>query len=242
MSKFTVEITGIPNFSGLLKELDLQQIFEQEMLAVRARIITDLLAGKTAEGGALKPYSRSYIEQIDSGSIPGKAPGSHTPNLLATGELHRSMTIETAENEVSMFFTGSHAPREKVSEKHAEKKRKNAVKKNNGLVLQTKHNRPVNPAKARSGGRFVKALGTKKRGEANQQAKLNAALGIGKRKLSHADKHRGHGGGDVQNAVIAQGQYDRGRTGWFTLSQKDIDRLVTRINDAIAKIFSRIAK
>lgn len=238
MSKFTVEITGIPNLKGMLDELNLQQIFEQEMLAVRDRLIADTQAGKTAEGGALKPYSRSYIEQIDSGSIFGKAPGSHTPNLTATGELLRSLQIESGENEVRMFFDGSHAPREKVSKEHAEKKRKNAVKKNEGLVLQTRANRSAEhkPTGAQ------KAAAAKGRKESTQQAKLNAAFGHGSRKLSHADKHRGHGGGDTQNATIAQGQYSMGRNGWFTLAQADIDRLTKRIYDAIAKIFSSIAK
>lgn len=242
MGKFTIELTGFAGIGGSLKDLNLQQILEQEMLNVRARLIADTQAGKTADGGSLKAYSRRYIEEIDSGYIPGKAPGSHTPNLTATGELMRSLQIESGENEVRLFFSGTHSKRQKVSDKHAAKKRKAAVKKHEGLVLQHRGNRSAAIKAALAPTAAQKAVRSQHAKAKRREAKFNAAFGRGSRRLSHADKHRGHSAPNVQNAVIAQGQYDRGRTGWLSFAQKDIDRIMKSVGDAVQKIFSLIAK
>jgi hypothetical protein len=163
--RFTIELQ-VPKLStDLGAELDLPKLLEQEMLNVRARIAADTVAGKTADGGGLKPYSRSYIEAIDTGRIKGKAPGNHTPNLTATGQLLRSMQIETSGNEVRMFFQGSHSKPERVKKEHAKRKREAAKKK--GHVLQTRKNASAE----------IKALRAQKAANNRARAKFNAFVG-----------------------------------------------------------------
>lgn len=201
MATFTINLDGgLQLTKSLAEAINLPTIFKEEMLNVRARLIADTQSGKDAEGGGLKPYSRSYTEAIDSGRVFGKAPGNHTPNLTATGQLMRAMQIEASGLEVKMFFQGTHSKSKRVGEKTAKKKRKDAEKA--GHELHTRSNRGI------SGG--GKSLGTgKKRGSG------------------------GGGGGDVPNASIARFQYEMGRDGWFQFADRDIDRILKRIQDAL---------
>lgn len=216
--KFEIDLTGkLPDLTNIEQKIGLPKLMEQEMLNTRARIIADTTAGKTAEGGGLKPYSRSYIEAIDSGTVEGKAPGNHTVNLTATGQLLRSFVIEAQGLIVHMFFFGTHFKAKAVSHKHAEKKRKNATKA--GHVLQHKGNRPAQPTG-----------GTK-----NQAVKLGSVKGSKKR-------GGGGGGGDTQNAIIAKSQYEMGRGGWMAFSKADIERINKRVIDAIQKLFTSSQK
>lgn len=120
MIKFSFEIPIIKLDTQLP---DLTKVLEEEMLNTRARLIADTTRGQRADGGGIKPYSRTYTELIDSGYIFGKSPGNHTPNLTATGELLRSLVVTSASNTATLAFQGTHAPTKLVSHKHAEKKR-----------------------------------------------------------------------------------------------------------------------
>jgi len=213
--KFEIDLTKLPDLDKVIEKIKLPEILNQEMLNTRARIIQDTVAGKTADGGGLKPYSRSYIEEIDSGYVPGKAPGNHTPNLTATGQLLRSFVIEAKDLVVTMFFQGTHSRPGRTDHASAKRKRKRAEK--GGATLQHKGNRPaktsaIGAAKPQGGGKVVKG------------------------------KRASRGGGDTQNAVIAKGQYEMGRSGWMAFSRQDIDRINKRVVDALQKVFAAIKK
>jgi hypothetical protein len=159
MIKISAEIPQIKIDTAALPNL--QTILAEEMLNVRARLIADTQAGRTADGGALKPYSSSYIKAIDSGRIFGKAPGAHTPNLTATGELMRAtgMPITPIQNGVEMRFSGSHAPKRTVSHEGAAKKRKlgGIVERVNGRSA-SRAAKPSRPRTASSSRSVPKAL------------------------------------------------------------------------------------
>jgi hypothetical protein len=196
--KFTIDISKLPDLTNMIGDINLPKIMNEEMQAIRADIISESLAGRTADGGALKPYSRSYIEAIDSGYIEGKSPGNHTVNLTATGQLLRSLVVEAQGMLVKLFFYGSHSKPNRVSHEHADKKRTQATDK--GHVIQHHGNRPT-----------------------PQVNELRAVTGKGKilnGKSRKGKKKQGGGGGDTQNAVIAKGQYAMGRSGWFQIAPR----------------------
>lgn len=218
-----------------LSKLDPQKFIEQEGMNVRARIIADTTAGKKAEGGGLKPYSNSYKDQIDSGSVAGKAPGNHTPNLTATGTLMRSIQTRPIEDGVELFFDGTHPARRKVSKKGAEEKREKAQRMRSAMML------------GRLGGHVSNSLSSTQRAEraqkaksARQQSKLRAAWGMGgTRRLTRADKGKGPAG-DVANAVIAKAQYDMGRDGWFEISKKDVQGIMARFKKRMDEVLKNL--
>lgn len=117
-------LTPVRIDTDVLKKAELPKVLQREMLTTRTEIIAATLKGQQADGGGLKPYSLSYKEAIDSGHIAGKAPGSHTPNLTATGELLRSMSITNTPDGAEMTFQGTHAPARRVSAAGAARKRK----------------------------------------------------------------------------------------------------------------------
>lgn len=200
--KFEISLGKLPLDASLIKKAapELAQIMKEELLNTRARIVSDTVAGRQAEGGSLKPYSASYIKAIDSGTVAGKAPGNHTPNLTATGTLMRSIVIEQGDTpfEVRAFFQGSHPPARRVFSAGAQRKQKKA-----GIAPKSYQGQTVKLGRSRGG-------------------------------------RRGRSGGDTQNAVIAQGQYDMGRIGWFTFAKKDIERIQKRVGDLITKLLSSL--
>ncbi|WZO97303.1 hypothetical protein EP7_004328 [Isosphaeraceae bacterium EP7] len=212
--KFSLDLSALPIDPDFLKrhEQEFRKLLDQEMLKTRARIIASDTAGQQAEGGGLKPYSSSYRAAIDKGQVAGKEPGNHTPNLTATGVLHRSLTIEQGSGlgEVRMFFNGSHPPRQKVQ--HPQKRVKAAHKRREKQGLA-----PLAPHKH---ARAAKGAGK--------------TLGKG---AAPAKRRSGGGRGSTQNAVIAQAQYDMGRTGWFTFSTEDLERIQRKLGDLVARLF-----
>lgn len=203
---------------------DLAQIFEKEqqniikmlsaeMFVVRDEILTKNQAGQKANGGSIKSYSSSYVKAINSGYVAGKAPGSLTPNLTATGVLNRAMRIEPGDTPgtVLMFFDGTHPKAKRVSKRSAKSK--------------------VN--KAKKSGADLATRSVKSKGLTNAQVF----------KISGIDRSNPRvqgkgGGGDVQNAVIAQAQYDMGRDGWFQFSTKRIEIIQKKLSDYVLKILS----
>lgn len=215
-------------------EQELTQALNQEMQKVRARIIASNTAGQQAEGGGLKPYSSSYKAAIDSGRVAGKAPGNHTPNLTATGTLHRSMKIEPGDQptEVRMFFEGTHPPARKVKNPGNRVKQVNKRRAARGEAAVVPHKHV--PSAEQKAVRSARAKASR------VQAKFNAAFGRGSRLTTASDRRgSGLGGGDTQNAVIAQAQYDMGRTGWFTFSKADLERIQKRVADLVAKLLAK---
>src|SRR5262245_30762275 len=112
--KVTIQFPKIKLNADILKQAEIPKVLQQQMLTLRTDIVASTTAGKTVEGSGLKPYSESYKKAIDSGRIAGKAPGNHTPNLTATGQLLRSMNITNTVDGAEMTFDGSHAPARRV--------------------------------------------------------------------------------------------------------------------------------
>lgn len=191
--KVTIEFPKIRIDADILKKANIPKVLQQEMLNVRAEIIEKTTAGQQANGGGLKPYSASYKDAIDSGRIAGKAPGNHTPNLTATGELMRSMTIANTPDGAEMTFRGSHAPRRPVSAAGAARKQKAAG-------VQSTKLRGKGAVKAAGGG---------------------------------AARRKGSGGSSVPNATIARAQYSQGRTGWFQISDKRVEKVKEAVRAAV---------
>lgn len=214
--KYSIEFPKLKISTELAKEIPLEKILEEEIETVRTRIVQSTTGGKTADGGGLKPYKPSYIKQIDSGKIAGKAPGNHTPNLTATQTLLRSFAVRKIKGGVEMSFEGTHAPARKVSDDGAARKRKKAQ----GLGDT---NRPKS-AKQSSKVASQKSNATK-----------GARIGKAKKAPPAAASNAGKGGRDVPNAVIAAAQYKMGRTGWMAFSKSDLERIAKRVSDEIDK-------
>lgn len=216
-----------------LTSFDPIKFLEAEALNVRNRIVKDSVAGKTAEGGPLKPYSNSYKDAIDSGGIAGKAPGDHRVNLTQTGTLLRSIQTRVNGQFVEIFFEGSHPPARRVSRKGAKDKREKVQKLRSALAL------------GRLGGHVNNALSATQRAErahkaksARKASKLNAAFGTGSRRTTRTDRGLG-ARGDVTNALIAQAQYSMGRTGWFEISAKDKEGITARLSKRISEALKK---
>lgn len=213
--KFTLDFKPLQLDEQIVKKMKLDELLNKEMLNTRDRIIKDTVAGRTADGGALKEYSKSYKDAIDSGKIAGKAPGNHTVNLTATGVLMRSFKViaESASSVaagVRMFFDGRHPVARGVSASGARRKRNAAIK--SGAI----------------------------KGEV-QTGKLRKSGGVRKSSVTGARKSKGAGARDTSNAAIAQSQYDMGRTGWMQFSKVDVERInkavLTRIDQIKAQLF-----
>ena len=81
-----------------------------EALATADAIKVRLLRGEGADGSRLREYSRGY------GDWKEKETGSRTPNLLLSGQLHKSIVAVTPVNESGAIvgkieFNGSHSSR-----------------------------------------------------------------------------------------------------------------------------------
>jgi len=222
-----------------LKKLDLPKFVQQEGMNIRVRIISDTTRGVAANGGGLKPYSAPYKDQIDAGRVAGKAPGNHTPNVTATGTLLRSLQVKATPEGAEIVFEGTHPPARKVSKAGAKAKVSKAKKQYYGPGGASFGGHVKAARKAESGlvrgVRLAKAAGGRKK-KREREAAFRAATGWkGKVSLPASGKAKGGGGGDVANAVIAQAQYKMGRTGWFEISKKDKEGIVSRLKERIGK-------
>lgn len=133
MSDWGVECPKVTiNADAFLDKLNLQKIASEEMLNTRTRIAADTSAGKNAEGGGFRPYSRNY-------AIIKAASGRGTRvNLTWTGELLRSFVISNIPDGVQLGAQGQHAP---------SPKRTNRTK--------------ASAAKSKSAGGFIRSPGAK---------------------------------------------------------------------------------
>lgn len=101
---FDIKIEGFPNIKGLalIKALNIPKLAEQELNNARARMLSELLAGRAPDGSSLKPYSPSYLKQL-------KESGEGTNvDLLRTGGMHQSIQTKPTPSGAESFAQGQH--------------------------------------------------------------------------------------------------------------------------------------
>jgi hypothetical protein len=197
----------------VVTELDLPKVLQEEMLNVRTRIADDTAHGIKADGGGIKPYSESYIKQIDSGRAFGKEPGNHTPNLYAIGALMASMTVENLANGARMILKGTHPAKKTVSAKYAKTKQKRAVARGVSLGQRAERSASSTGSRGQGGGK----------------------TGTGRKRGS------GGGGASFTNEQLAQWQINMGRDGWFAFAHaRDKIRIVDRVRAAFHEAVKKL--
>lgn len=71
-----------------------QQFAEEQATITVAENVERMLSGKNADGGALAPYSESYVAAIRRGTGKMSRKGGNTsPNIRLTGDLHDSAGV-----------------------------------------------------------------------------------------------------------------------------------------------------
>lgn len=104
--KYEIEFPKLKFDEQFIKKLDLPTLFKQETLTTMTRVKQETVAGRTADGGALREYSPGYKRYKELTT------GSGRTNLTVTGELLRSMVVEQlpGSDDTSIRFQGTHAP------------------------------------------------------------------------------------------------------------------------------------
>lgn len=183
-----------------IKRLNFPKIAQEEAANTRAQIIQNLNAGAQADGSSMRAYSPGYA----------RLKGSSTPNLLVTGELHRSFVVRALPDGAEVVFHGQHAPSKPLGSAgsaHAHSKKKQGA-----------------PTSARS---------------ASSAKRAGRPRVIGGNAVS-AKSSGSSGGQSISNAALASSLYARGFTGWVSFSPKRIKEISERVSKEIVKILKTV--
>lgn len=90
----------------------LEKVLQEEMLITRNRVVDDAVNGhKGADGGSLRPYSRTYTNAILAGAVhgyDGTKKSSTATDLKISGLFWRSFQTTPITGGAEMRFVGSH--------------------------------------------------------------------------------------------------------------------------------------
>lgn len=193
------------NAAEFEKSLNLPKLMQEEILLTRTRIAADTTAGRKANGGGFRAYSKGY-------ALLKAAAGRGTRvNLTWTQKLLLSMVPTAIQNGFSLGFQGDHGKNEAVSQETKAKLAKRSEKKKQGRA-------------------YLKAAGLK----TAKKAKAAKTFGSKPLKGAKA-KSKGGGGSTLSNAALAASLYARGFVGWFTFGKTDLDRIEKRLSTEVQK-------